>query len=586
MLVRPISARGARLLAAALFASVLPGTADSANVTVTSAADGAPAVDGAVTLREAIASINAGANVNADVVAAGAYGVSDTITFSIPGAGIHTIAISGAQPALTLTKPVVIDGYTQPGSSANTLATGTNAIVLVELDGTAAPADGLVLAGGLSTVRGLVVRNFSGGSGLLVQGIGGNTIAGNFVGTDAAGTAARPNQTGISVATIGILIGGPNPADRNLISGNAGAGIATVGALGATGIRIQGNLIGTNAGGTAAVANSGDGINVGDVYGVTIGGASGNLVSGNGGRGVAFTGSVGAGGSSVLGNLIGTDATGTLPLPNTSHGVFLADANVSVGGRFADVNPLGNVIAFNGGAGVAIASGVHDPAFNNLIFGNAHLGIDFRADGSVEPNQPANPASGPNDLQNYPLITSASSNGLSTTVNFTLHAVPSASYRVDFFQSAACDASGNGQGRTLWATASFTTDAAGSFTGSVPSFLPDISGRFVAALATNAANDTSEFSACALVTSAGPTPTATPTVTPTVTPTATATPTPPPGATPTPTPTSTPLPTSTPTPVGPGGGGPTSVPTLSAGMLALLGAALAAGALFALRRGA
>ncbi len=570
----PVCPKNFRRSAAAALLAVAGAAmpARAATITVTTAADGAPAVDGAVTLREAIASINAGANVNADVVPVGAYGTSDTVQFAIPGAGVHAIALSGAQPALTLTKAVVIDGYTQPGAAANTLAAGTNAVLAVELDGTAAPGNGLNLTGGLSTVRGLVIRNFAAGSGILVQGIGGNTIAGSFIGTNAAGTAARGNLAGISVATIGLLVGGPNPADRNLVSGNAGAGIATVGSLGATGIRIQGNAIGTNAAGTAALPNGGDGIVIGDAYGVAIGGASGNLISGNGGRGVAFTGSVTAGGSSVLGNLIGTDATGTLPLGNTGHGVFVADSNVSVGGRFADISPPANVIAFNGGAGIAIASGTHDPAFNNLVFGNAHLGIDLRADGAVEPNQPANPASGPDNLQNYPVLTSASSNGLSTTVNFTLHAVPGTPYRVDMYQSAACDASGNGQGRTLWATASFSTDASGNFTGSVPSFVPDIPGRFVSAVATGSTNDSSEFSACALVTSAGPTPTPTPMSTPTLTATPTTTPTP----TPTPTPTLTPIPAGT---------GPTSVPALSSRMLAFLGAALAAGALLALRGG-
>jgi hypothetical protein len=76
------------------------------------------AVDGIVTLREAIMSINAGANVNADVVPVGAYATADTINFNIAGAGVHTIAPSPFLP--NITKPVTINGYSQPGTSANT----------------------------------------------------------------------------------------------------------------------------------------------------------------------------------------------------------------------------------------------------------------------------------------------------------------------------------------------------------------------------------------------------------------------------------------------------------------------------------
>jgi len=81
--------------------------AQAATVTVTGSGD-TSTVDGLVTLREAIASINAGANVNADVVAAGSYGTSDTIDFNIGGAGVHTISVASQLPSLV--KPVTIDG--------------------------------------------------------------------------------------------------------------------------------------------------------------------------------------------------------------------------------------------------------------------------------------------------------------------------------------------------------------------------------------------------------------------------------------------------------------------------------------------
>lgn len=109
-------------------------TAQAATITVTGAGD-VVAVDGAVTLREAMTSINSGANVNADVVAVGTYGTSDTINFNISGSGLQSIALSSPLPAIV--KPVLIDAYTQPGASVNMLPDGDNAVLTVELDGSA-----------------------------------------------------------------------------------------------------------------------------------------------------------------------------------------------------------------------------------------------------------------------------------------------------------------------------------------------------------------------------------------------------------------------------------------------------------------
>src|SRR3569623_2953041 len=154
-----------------------------ATITVTSAGDAA-AVDSGVSLREAILSINAGANLNADVVASGAYGTSVTILFNIPGGGVQTINVggtgNGALPALT--KPVTINGYSQPGTSQNGLANADNAVILIELSGASAGprADGLSLGGGASTVQGLAINRYT-GNGIKISG-NNNTIAGNFIG--------------------------------------------------------------------------------------------------------------------------------------------------------------------------------------------------------------------------------------------------------------------------------------------------------------------------------------------------------------------------------------------------------------------
>src|SRR5438552_9400007 len=91
-----------------------------ATITVTGTGD-TIAVDGLVTLREAMTSANNNADVNADVVAVGAYG-TDTIQFNIAGAGVHTISPTSALP--TISGPLTIDGYSQPGASANTNGPG------------------------------------------------------------------------------------------------------------------------------------------------------------------------------------------------------------------------------------------------------------------------------------------------------------------------------------------------------------------------------------------------------------------------------------------------------------------------------
>ena len=163
-----------------------------ATVTVTGTGD-TSGVDASVTLREAIASINQGSNVNSDVVAVGAYGTSDTINFNIAGGGVHTISPTAALP--TIVKPVTIDGYSQTGASVNTLANSDDAVLLIQLSGTSAGSgtDGLTLGAGSdgSTIRGMVVNNFA-GDGIVAQS-NGNSISGNFIGVDPAGTTRMPN---------------------------------------------------------------------------------------------------------------------------------------------------------------------------------------------------------------------------------------------------------------------------------------------------------------------------------------------------------------------------------------------------------
>src|SRR5262245_644711 len=266
-------------------------------ITVTSTNDAlnAPSSeDGTVSLREAITSINNGADFNADVTAnrTGTYGVNDTINFNISASGtVQTIAVgstgNGALPALTL--PMTINGYTEQGATVNTLANSDNAKILIELNGAnaGANADGLLVGttGAGSTIQGLAITRFS-ANGIELQGDG-NTVAGNFVGTNPAGNAASPNQVdGIRISnSSNNIIGGMTPGARNIASGNLIDGIHVVGttATPATGNLIQGNFVGVNAAGTGSVGIKSIGGAAGtpggnDFFGIEISGGKANTV--------------------------------------------------------------------------------------------------------------------------------------------------------------------------------------------------------------------------------------------------------------------------------------------------------------------
>jgi hypothetical protein len=604
---RPITVFAAVVSGLAIWSAV----AAAATITVTGTGD-TNAVDGLVTLREAITSINNGANLNADVVAVGVYGTSDTINFNITGAGVHTIQPTSALPSIV--KPVFINGYTQGVATANTLAVGDNAVLLIEIDGTNAGlgsyAFTLVNAGGGSTFQGLVINRFkqnvsgNGGGAFLLNPSSNNTISGNFLGTNSAGTAASANQgAGVFAlsASANNTIGGTTPAARNIIAANGHGGIV-LGNTGTTGNLIQGNYIGTNASGTVAIPNAG-GISLSSVEGNTIGGTTAgarNVISGNTSSGIAIDNNL-ATNNVIQGNFIGTDATGALPLPNgTSGGVMITDGfsgpatNNLIGGAAAGA---GNVIAFNSGNGITIFS---FQAFNNTgngilgnsIFSNSLLGIDLGNNG-VTANDLGDADAGANNLQNFPVITAVTPGVGITTIQGTLNSTASTVFTLQFFSNSACDLSGFGEGQTFLGNTTpptVTTDGTGNVTFSVTVPTVVSGGAVIAGTATDPGNNTSEFSQCFPPGTVTPTntPTRTPTTTPTNTPAgvATGTPTNTPTLTPTTTPTNTPTLTATPV-SGTATNTPATaavVPTLSFSMLGLLALALAAAALFLVRR--
>ena len=201
----------------------------------------------------------------------------------------------------------------------------------------------------------------------------------------------------------------------------------------------------------------------------------------------------------ILGNLIGTDASGTAPLPPVQRRgvVFGLASDIRVGGTAPGA---GNVIAFNESGVEGFVSGVRVPIRGNRIFSNTNwLGIDLKGNDGVTANDPGDADGGPNGLQNFPVVDAAITADRKTEVNGVLDTAPSAAFTIDLYASDACDPSGYGEGERYLGAAAVTTDGAGhaSFsyttTGAVPA------GDVITATATTADGSTSEFSACTTV---------------------------------------------------------------------------------------
>ncbi len=419
-----------------------------------------------------------------------------TINFNIPGAGVQTIKPATQLPNITVC--VVIDGTTQPGSSANTLAVGDNAKILVEINfaGVAAGSVGLSLAAGSdgSTLKGLAINRVANGAGVAIVNTSRNTISGCFIGTDTTGTLARGNFfNGIGMAiSSSNVIGGPSPAARNIISANglvnSNPGVFVV--LGGANNTIQNNYIGTDSSGTKALGNGGSAIQLlsaaSDATATNSNTITGNLISGNGLPGIEIDGPK-ASANSVQSNKIGTQANGSSALPNSSDGILLAGAaNTSIGA---------NTIAFNMGNGVAVTgnAATGNRINGNSIFSNTKLGIDLGNDG-VTPNDfgQQDADTGPNNLQNVPVLVGASANSISLNYSSNI----SATFRIEIFANDVADPSGYGEGQTFLGAGNVTTNASGN-TGTVMITLPSPvpGGKFISATATDAAGNTSEFSA-------------------------------------------------------------------------------------------
>lgn len=392
-------------------------TAAAATFTVTNTND-----SGDGSLRKAIEDANASPG-------------ADLISFAIPGAGVHTIAPTSQFP--NILDSVTIDGYTQPGSRPNTLEVGSDAAILVEIDGSNAQdgadgSNGLLVTSGATVLRGLAINNYGNtpkgetGSGVVFSNasdtINDNVVAGCYIGTDATGTIAKGNaNAGVAIFNSETRVGGASPADRNVISAN--------------------------------------------------------------GRGIKITNTTGV---LVTNNYVGTNRDGTTGLGN-------ADAGVDVAPDATTTTVASNTIAFNGGLGIRVSDSGANKISKNSIFANGEIGIDLDGDGPTE-NDAGDADSGANGLQNFPVLTSAVVKNDALVVSGTLDSAPSAEFTVELF---ANDDTAGGQGRRFLTSALVTTDANGAAVFEIEAFrIAEPVGAAVTATATeNATRNTSEFSA-------------------------------------------------------------------------------------------
>jgi hypothetical protein len=478
---------------------------------------------------------------------------ADTIIFGIlPKLSLKTIVVQTDLPAIT--DPLTINGFSEGGP-------GYEGPPLIELraGNRRATHSGLSVSSGAShsLIRGLIVNSFpSEGIGIDAQNV---TVAGCYVGTSADGNSALPNGAGIGLGQGAgfCLIGGPNPHDRNVLSGNQGAGFKSYGGFN----RIEGNYIGVSASGSVALGND-IGIDLQDWGNNRIGGnlpALRNVISGNHSYGISISfgldnrlrgnyigtaadgltplgnqlagihievspqnqiggGSDSAGnvisangtgieienslGNTIQNNLIGVGADTVKPLGNLLDGISIVKGtNTTIGGRTPQLflNQAGNTIAFNGRSGVRIdEQSVYNLISLNSIHHNLGLGIDLLPEG-VTANDSCDADTGANSLKNFPVIESVTQANGVVTVTGSTFSPPKPTRRIEFFSNSACNAAGFGEGEQFIGSVvvESTGDCGGQFSASFNGTLAP--GAIITATETDAIMNTSEFSPCFFV---------------------------------------------------------------------------------------
>ncbi len=423
------------------------------------------------------------------IVDSNAHAGQDTVVFNIPGSGVQRIDLSKTFLP-DITDSLILDGYTQPGAHPNTLSVGNNAVILIQLDGSFSfrvPGNGcgLFISGANCLIRGLSITGFfgnstpSGGRGILLAQNGrGNVIQGNFIGVNPDGVTARKNQIGI-----GIGVG----AAQSTIGGTDPAARNIISGnnqgivIEEPATTIVGNYIGTDATGMLAVGNNlGIAVAASDVVLGGTSAGSGNLISGN----------------QIQGIELGFQVGGQTTKPGDRA---LIQGNL-IGTKADGSGPLGNV-----GAGIYFLSssnstiGGLDPGAGNVIAFNDGGGVGVVGTGNriLSNSIYGNNYHGiilylvtTNNGQSAPVITSGavSEDGIAT-ISGTVHSAPNAQLLVQFFADSQSLTTSE---QTYLGSRNVMTDGNGNGTFSANFPLSDSNVVFNAT-ATDSIGDTSEF---------------------------------------------------------------------------------------------
>ncbi|HXJ56540.1 MAG TPA: immunoglobulin domain-containing protein [Verrucomicrobiae bacterium] len=378
---------------------------------------------------------------------------ADRIVFNIPGDGVQTIRPLTVLPPIS---DLEIDGYSQPGSSVNTLSNGFNGVLLIQLDGVniRSTSTGFRLEGH-AKIRGMVINRFSYGIGISSES---NVVSGNFIGLDPYGRDALGNAEGIGTGNdIATIIGGIAPADRNVVGGNGGHSLQ-VGenfspqtTVTSTNISILNNYFGTDASGLRPLPTNASSttLSLRSAEGLTLGDpepGAGNVIA-IGQNGLHLY--AGSHQTRILGNLIGVGADGRTSLQQINS-VLGIEAGAS------DVRIEQNAIAFSR-TGVDV-NGERVAIVNNRIYGHGQAGILHAA--AIPANDIDDLDTGPNGLQNFPTL-SAVSDGTEADISGELQSKPDTTYLVQIFAGSGPNTNGLVEGEQILGTTNITTDGSG-----------------------------------------------------------------------------------------------------------------------------
>ena len=498
------------LIITALF--VLATTAGAATYTVTTTAD-----TGAGSLRQAITDANAS-------------GTASVIQFALQGGGPHIITVTTPLPPITV--KLDVDGYTQPGS----IKPGATwpAKIKIQLNGNGINGNGLEFTTSAtgSSVKGLSIVGF--GTNVDHAGIyiaaPNVTVAGNLIGLKTDGTAQANSIGVLGAGADNVVVGGTTPDCRNVISGNTHEGITFI-PVGvnqdnfASGELVQYNYVGTNVYGTAAIGNGMHGV---DFDGANNSSILDNVIGGSGQYGIGCDATYSTSSTipkihdvTIMRNRIGIGVNGE-DIGNGKAGIMVINAyNIIIGSSVANAN----IICYNENGVVVLdypagtASHTYDVAITyNRIYNNDNLGIDLSSNSAqllpdgVTLNDVGDADTGPNELQNFPVITEAFVKDGILTIKGTIDTdQANANIIIVFFRNPkgiiTPEPSEHGENYVRIGLIQVTTDASGdaTFTANYPASTVDGEGQAnagdnIVAFSRGHNNQTSEYSKYYVVT--------------------------------------------------------------------------------------